>query len=309
MPATRTTPHAVRHWCFTSFADADPIDAWDPATMNYLVRGKETCPDTGRAHWQCYVNFKTKIRLSNVKTIFGATVHAEQCRGNPEQNREYCIKEGDWAERGKVPRGERARNDIHEAVDAAVNGMSFEDLMVSEHSQVVARSMQYFRQLYSNMSRTAGRDAVRAAIPSDSQLRPWQSDLLAVVRSQPDPRTVYWRWDFTGNTGKSFFAKYLLAWHDAAIFTNGKLADMAYAYNNETIVIIDLARTQAESVNYFYQFIESLKNGVLFSPKYESGQKIFKPPHVIVFANFEPDQTKLSADRWNIVQLDSDRAP
>ncbi len=80
---------------------------------------------------------------------------------------------------------------------------------------------------------------------------------------------------------------------------------MAYAYKNESIVIIDLARTQAESVNYFYQFIESLKNGVLFSPKYESGQKIFKPPHVFVFANYEPDQTKLSADRWNIVQLDA----
>ncbi len=54
-----------------------------------------------------------------------------------------------------------------------------------------------------------------------------------------------------------------------------------------------------------YSGLPQSKNGVLFSPKYESGQKIFKPPHVFVFANYEPDQTKLSADRWNIVQLDA----
>lgn len=297
-------PAPAKHWCFTLFSDiTDPIDEWDPDTMVYLVRGCETCPETGRPHYQCYVNFKNKLRLNQVRAIFGS-VHAEQCRGSPEQNRTYCIKEGDFSERGLLPKKKGARNDLYLARDAAET-MSFEDLMVSEHAQVVARSMQYFRQLYANQNRTAGRDAVRLQIPSDTQLRPWQSELLDVVKTEPDPRTVYWRWDFSGNTGKSFFAKYLLAWHDAAIFTNGKLADMAYAYKNESIVIIDLARTQAESVNYFYQFIESLKNGVLFSPKYESGQKIFKPPHVFVFANYEPDQTKLSADRWNIVQLDA----
>jgi len=40
------------------------------------------------------------------------------------------------------------------------------------------------------------------------------------------------------------------------------------------------------------------------STKYETIQKIFKVPHIIVMANFKPDRTKLSRDRWNIIDTD-----
>jgi len=46
-----------------------------------------------------------------------------------------------------------------------------------------------------------------------------------------------------------------------------------------------------------------LKDGVVFSGKYEGGARLFPPPHVIIFANFLPDFTKLSADRWVIRTL------
>ena len=63
-------------------------------------------------------------------------------------------------------------------------------------------------------------------------------------------------------------------------------------------MIFDLSRTQEGFFNY--SIIENFKNGYLFSPKYESCVKHFDVPHVIIFSNFEPEQAKLSEDRWDI---------
>ena len=55
-----------------------------------------------------------------------------------------------------------------------------------------------------------------------------------------------------------------------------------------------------------YEVIESVKNGVVFSTKYESQMKVFKTPHVIIMANFAPDESKMSSDRWDIRYLTED---
>ncbi len=44
--------------------------------------------------------------------------------------------------------------------------------------------------------------------------------------------------------------------------------------------------------------MERLKNGELFSAKYMSCQKGFKPPIVIVMSNFELNFKECTADRW-----------
>jgi hypothetical protein len=51
-----------------------------------------------------------------------------------------------------------------------------------------------------------------------------------------------------------------------------------------------------EFVNF--HIIEAFKNGRMFSSKYQSSLRIFKPAKVVCFANFEPDWKKLSLDRW-----------
>ena len=134
-----------------------------------------------------------------------------------------------------------------------------------------------------------------------------------------------------GNTGKSWMASYLSSTASAFVVTNGKLSDIAHAYNNETTVIIDLSRTQAEKIDHIYGLMESFKNGRIFSPKCESVSKTFKalftdlwnhsrtgvssvpntspsarllkPCRVIVFANFIHDHLKLSRDRWLVKTL------
>jgi hypothetical protein len=63
---------------------------------------------------------------------------------------------------------------------------------------------------------------------------------------------------------------------------------------NQPIVIIDLARTYADNLEQIYIIIENLKNGMYLNTKYETIQKIFKIPNIIVMANFKPDLNKLS---------------
>ena len=57
-------------------------------------------------------------------------------------------------------------------------------------------------------------------------------------------------------------------------------------------------------INELFSSIESLKNGLLFSGKYESGQLVTPNPHVIIFSNWlPPNPRKLSRDRWNIFRI------
>lgn len=55
-----------------------------------------------------------------------------------------------------------------------------------------------------------------------------------------------------------------------------------------------------------YQVIESIKNGQYLNTKYDSAMRIFPIPHLIVFANWYPQEGKLSEDRIQIVDLNCD---
>jgi hypothetical protein len=41
----------------------------------------------------------------------------------------------------------------------------------------------------------------------------------------------------------------------------------------------------------------------LWSPKYQSSVKRFKPAKVLCLANWKPDETKLSMDRWDRISI------
>lgn len=140
--------------------------------------------------------------------------------------------------------------------------------------------------------------------------RPWQLDVLTQVETEPDSRTVHWYWEMTGNVGKSFLARYLVLKYDAVI-ASGKTADIANQVKmwldahpeslGPKLVIIDIPRVSGNTVNY--HAIEQLKNGMIYSGKYEGGVCIFTSPHVIVFANTSPYHASLSTDRWNIQEI------
>ena len=124
--------------------------------------------------------------------------------------------------------------------------------------------------------------------------RRWQHDLIVLLRTR-QPRRIYWVYDPIGNSGKSLLSSDLVATHSALRLENCKTADAAYAYNGQKLVLFDFARTSIDVINY--GLIESLKNGCIFSSKYESCMKLFDYPEVVVFANFDCPPGKFSNDR------------
>ncbi|GBN01785.1 Replication-associated protein [Araneus ventricosus] len=89
-------------WSFTSFI-CEPEPVFDPAVHEYLILGREVCPDTGRQHIQGYVYFKQRRRLPFCKKWL-PQAHFEGSKGSPESNKVYCSKDGDFTEYGRLPR-------------------------------------------------------------------------------------------------------------------------------------------------------------------------------------------------------------
>lgn len=137
--------------------------------------------------------------------------------------------------------------------------------------------------------------------------KPWQSELLTYLETKPDDRKVRWYVDANGGSGKSFITQYLDLTGKTIVVT-GKSADIFYKIveweadeNKEDFktVIVDMPRAyRKDFVNY--SCLEQIKNGFIISGKYEGGQAHFESPHLIIFANQEPDYNKFSLDRWEV---------
>ncbi len=141
-----------------------------------------------------------------------------------------------------------------------------------------------------------------------TNLYEWQQEIVANVQKVPDDRTIHWYWEEEGGIGKTALVKYLVHHHDALV-CDGRAVDMKYlivkyfekkGYYPDCI-IFDITRSRYNRLSY--DGLESIKNGLFASTKYESSMVIMNSPHVLCFANAEPDMERLSIDRWNVVNL------
>lgn len=133
------------------------------------------------------------------------------------------------------------------------------------------------------------------------KLYAWQQEIIDICNTEADDRTIHWYWEPEGCTGKTTLCKILYTMGATGIGNSG-FKDIAQAIKgNEKIVFMNLTRDLEERVNY--SAIEAVKDGLIFSAKYESGMKVFNSPHVFVFANWKPRIESMSKDRWNIVKV------
>lgn len=147
--------------------------------------------------------------------------------------------------------------------------------------------------------------------------RKWQAEMKQILDGPVHPRKIYWRWERVGNTGKSAFARYwAVRYPGDSILVAGKAEDVkcaikkvieAHNGNYEhapRVVFFDIPRGGLKNLDY--TGIEQVKNGHFFCGKYESGEVVFHQPHVVIFANDEPNKGELSDDRWDIERITSE---
>jgi len=93
----KSRKNAAKKWCFTVFSEIEMgtpvVDPLAPAFHGCKwLAGLETCPESGRLHYQGYVEFPIKVRPIGYKG-FPKHWHWEKCRGTREENIAYCSKE------------------------------------------------------------------------------------------------------------------------------------------------------------------------------------------------------------------------
>ena len=137
----------------------------------------------------------------------------------------------------------------------------------------------------------------------------WQQEILELLKTEPDDRKVHWYWSHAGEIGKSQFAKYCVAKIECMFFEEGSKKDimhLIFEAPEERLerMIVDVPRDNGNNISY--KAIESIKNGMIYSPKYEGGYKLFNSPHIVIFANEEPQYHRLSRDRWVVKNIDED---
>lgn len=142
---------------------------------------------------------------------------------------------------------------------------------------------------------------IKKDLKTITNLYKWQEQIINILKEDADDRKIYWLVDKDGNLGKTALCKYICNKYNA-IYVSGKATDIKFGITKHLeeieldIVLLDFPRSLEQYVSF--DAIESVKNGIFFSSKYESGMVMFNSPHVFCFSNFKPDTSTLSQDRW-----------
>lgn len=150
----------------------------------------------------------------------------------------------------------------------------------------------------------------RQGAPAPWPLRDWQNYILYKIYAEPADRLVHWWADFTGGAGKTEFAKWLVTNYNGIGYVNacGSARDFTTYLEGEIdpasgrnldLILFDF--TRANEDRGIYDCIELVSNGIFNSLKFR-GRLVILPTkvRVVVFANFLPNRSRMSVDRWRI---------
>jgi hypothetical protein len=140
----------------------------------------------------------------------------------------------------------------------------------------------------------------------------WQDQVVGMAR-EIDDRSIKLIYDTYGDAGKSILAEFMeysgLAYEIPPFRLMEDLMQCVMSVKTYPAYLVDMPRgMKKDKLGEFYAGLECIKNGVAYDKRYNFRKKRFDRPQLIVFTNVLPDFELLSKDRWEIWQMDSDRA-
>ncbi len=104
-------PARTRNWAFTDFNNIDYHSRYTEYQdiIRYICWGREICPDSGKVHFQGWLQTENPKRMSEIKKILGCRkLHVEAMYADEVKNDIYCQKEGNWQRLGEfIVQGQR----------------------------------------------------------------------------------------------------------------------------------------------------------------------------------------------------------
>lgn len=231
----------------------------------YYIIGNETCPTTGRMHYQCYGEFKGQVSFDKIKKLM-PTAHIEARKGTVEEAILYCKKEAHFEEVGE-PKRQGSRTDIETVKQMAMSGSSVKDIILK------LEEPNY--------------QAIRTAEKLVEYLRPERT-------SKP---YIRWFWGETG-TGKTRRAVELA---EAEVKSDYWISMDSLqwwdGYDGQRFIIIDDFRADFCKFHTLLRYLDRYRVRVPI----KGGYRLLVAENIIITSPFPPDETYRS--REDVKQL------
>ncbi len=300
-------PIQGHNWCMTlndyTFAEQQALYEKIKTYMRYSIVGEEG--NYGNMpHLQGYMQKLACCKLAWMKSHISSRAHWERANGTAQQNIVYCSKEDEnpWIH-GTPALTFKAAGKLKGAgsIAMAKAGKSWLEIIEVEGSYALQHANQIEKLI--KAYKKANQICKCVADLDKQQLRPWQQAVWEEFQDQ-GPREILWLFDEEGNTGKTWFMKWIAIKmaNEGMYMENGKRADLTRLWDYQTWITCNFTRDK-EGIAC-YSFLESLKDGAMFSSKYEPETKMTNDlVRVIVSANWLPEFGKLSIDRWKLIEI------
>lgn len=245
-----TEETSYRNICFTlhDYVEDDIIKL-EQLKYNYLVLGKEICPTTGRKHLQGYIEFPRSNKFSTIKKKLGQTAHIEARRGTSIQAADYCKKDGDFLEYGKISE-QGKRNDLLNFYEGIIDGKTVEEITLSDESHII--TFIRFNKALKNLESIVNQNAKRTA------------------------PTVVWIHG-PGGVGKTRFVHDFCELYNLDIYIKDPINKWWDGYNKQPVILIDDI-----DINYEYRALLRLLDRYKYQPETKGGQVSINSPFIFI---------------------------
>lgn len=268
-----------RSFCFTvNNYTEEQVEFLKSIECKYICFGFEIAPKTGTPHLQGYVSFNNPRSFKSVSKLL--PWHISIAKGSGAQNKAYCTKEGEFYERGDIPKDPKDQGTVEKerwdnARSAAVEGR-MDDIVDSD----------IYIRCYGSLKRIRDDHAIKAKnLEGDSSLR-----------------TGLWIWGPAG-CGKTRKA------HDE--YDNLYIKDWTKWWDHyqgeENVLIDDMSPRHAE---IFGDILKIWTDRYAFKAQNKGGYMHIRPKLIIITSQYPMERVFLEKEtydamkrRFNIIDM------